>query len=81
MIQNSFPIQIVNGDSGDSESSPSHITARPKNSSTPKPLTSQPDSSVGKKRKVGKCPLDFYDDFLIVTTNLKFRICYSLNFP
>ncbi|XP_053101112.1 NEDD4-like E3 ubiquitin-protein ligase WWP1 isoform X4 [Hemicordylus capensis] len=43
--QNSYPVQ-VNGDSGISTPSPSHIAARPKNTPTPKPLTSQPDSSI-----------------------------------
>ncbi|XP_054840476.1 NEDD4-like E3 ubiquitin-protein ligase WWP1 isoform X2 [Eublepharis macularius] len=46
IVQNSFPIHAVNGDSGDSTPSPSHIAARPKNSSSPKPITTQPGNNI-----------------------------------
>ncbi|XP_060099530.1 NEDD4-like E3 ubiquitin-protein ligase WWP1 isoform X2 [Heteronotia binoei] len=46
VVQNPFPIHAVNGDSGDSTPSPSHIAARPKNTSSPKPITTQPGNSI-----------------------------------
>ncbi|XP_015276912.1 PREDICTED: NEDD4-like E3 ubiquitin-protein ligase WWP1 isoform X1 [Gekko japonicus] len=47
VVQNPFPIHAVNGDSGDSTPSPSHIAARPKNTSSPKPITTQPGNNIG----------------------------------
>ncbi|KAF7246398.1 NEDD4-like E3 ubiquitin-protein ligase WWP1 [Varanus komodoensis] len=41
----SFPIHAFNGDSGDSTPSPC-IATGPKNTPTPKPLTSEPDSNI-----------------------------------
>nr|XP_020660631.1 NEDD4-like E3 ubiquitin-protein ligase WWP1 isoform X2 [Pogona vitticeps] len=46
VVQVSFPIHAVNGDSGDSTPSPPPIVARPKNTPAPKPLTSEPDSNL-----------------------------------
>ncbi|XP_077208095.1 NEDD4-like E3 ubiquitin-protein ligase WWP1 isoform X1 [Paroedura picta] len=46
VVQNPYPIHAVNGDSGDSTPSPSHIAARPKNTSSPKPITTQPGNNT-----------------------------------
>nr|XP_060631542.1 NEDD4-like E3 ubiquitin-protein ligase WWP1 isoform X2 [Anolis sagrei ordinatus] len=46
VVQTSFPIHAVNGGSGDNTPSPSHIAIRPKNTPSPKPLTSEPDSNI-----------------------------------
>ncbi|XP_061458497.1 NEDD4-like E3 ubiquitin-protein ligase WWP1 isoform X2 [Rhineura floridana] len=46
VVQISFPIQAVNGDSGDSTPSPPHPANRSKNMATPKPLTSQTDNNI-----------------------------------
>ncbi|KAJ7338969.1 hypothetical protein JRQ81_012871 [Phrynocephalus forsythii] len=46
VVQVSFPIHTVNGDSGDSTPSPPSIVDRPKNTPAPKPLSSEPESSL-----------------------------------
>uniref|UniRef100_A0A803SLZ4 E3 ubiquitin-protein ligase n=1 Tax=Anolis carolinensis TaxID=28377 RepID=A0A803SLZ4_ANOCA len=51
VVQTSFTIHAVNGDSGDNTPSPSRIVIRPKNTPPPKPLTSEPESNLGKKKQ------------------------------
>ncbi|XP_062836274.1 NEDD4-like E3 ubiquitin-protein ligase WWP1 isoform X2 [Anolis carolinensis] len=46
VVQTSFTIHAVNGDSGDNTPSPSRIVIRPKNTPPPKPLTSEPESNL-----------------------------------
>lgn len=51
VIQNTFCIHVVNGES---TASPSHVAARPKNTPVPKPLTTQPANNTGKNEQVVK---------------------------
>nr|XP_056710851.1 NEDD4-like E3 ubiquitin-protein ligase WWP1 isoform X2 [Euleptes europaea] len=46
VVQDPFPTHAINGDSGDSTPSASHIAPRPKNSSSPKPITTQPGNNI-----------------------------------
>ncbi|XP_042318874.1 NEDD4-like E3 ubiquitin-protein ligase WWP1 isoform X3 [Sceloporus undulatus] len=46
VVQISFPIDAVNGDSGDNTPSPPHIATRAQNTPPPKPLTSEPDNNL-----------------------------------